>query len=317
VSTPGTSVILPTHNPERERMRRVLAGLAAQTLPGALWETIVVNNASSSFPEEQFLRVNAPSSFRIVNEPELGLASARRKGIAEARGAAMVFVDDDNVLAPDYLERAQALFEEHPDVGTMGGKSIPEFAAAPEAWTSEFMNLLALRDEGNEARISNGLRPSVLDRNEYPACAPIGAGMVLRREAAQAWLAALEEDPTRGVFDRRGGELASGGDNDIVLSVMAAGWEVAYFPDLALTHLIPESRLNAEYLARLNHAMQKSWMRVLTMHRANPWPPLNVPAVVLRKIKAWFVYRPWASKAARVRFAGVCGHFDGRVCSRV
>jgi hypothetical protein len=94
---------------------------------------------------------------------------------------------------------------------------------------------------------------------------------------------------------------------------MAAGWEVAYFPQLALTHLIPAARLKAGYLARLNRAMQTSWMHVLTLHDANPWPPLTPLGARLRKIKAWFTYHPWSSSAARVRYAGACGHFEGRV----
>jgi hypothetical protein len=64
----------------------------------------------------------------------------------------------------------------------------------------------------------------------------------------------------------------SSGDNDIVLCAMRAGWEVAYFPSLALNHLIPAGRLESNYLARLNRRVQKSWMQVLTLHDANPWP---------------------------------------------
>lgn len=33
----------------------------------------------------------------------------RLGGIAEAEGSLLVFVDDDNILAPDYLERAAAI----------------------------------------------------------------------------------------------------------------------------------------------------------------------------------------------------------------
>ena len=73
----------------------------------------------------------------------------------------------------------------------------------------------------------------------------------------QAWLDARTGGS--GVLtDRRGNELTSGGDNDIVFCVMQAGWEVAYVPQLSLTHLIPAGRLEAGYLARLNRGIQKS-----------------------------------------------------------
>jgi hypothetical protein len=132
--------------------------------------------------------------------------------------------------------------------------------------------------------------------------------MALRREAALEW--AKKEDLK--IIDRRGKELTSSGDNDIVLTVMEHGWEVAYLPQLTLKHLIPASRLEPKYLARLNRGIQKSWTQVLAAHDASPWPPIPRWTVPFRKIKAWFTYRAWTSPAAHIRWQGACGHFEGR-----
>ena len=43
---------------------------------------------------------------RHVREDELGLTPARLRGVAEAVAELLVFVDDDNILDPDYLEQA-------------------------------------------------------------------------------------------------------------------------------------------------------------------------------------------------------------------
>ncbi|MDE3083964.1 MAG: glycosyltransferase family 2 protein, partial [Verrucomicrobiota bacterium] len=233
------SVIIPTHNPESGRLRRTLAGLRAQTLSAERWETVLVDNASTPAVEFTLFTADAPNNLRLVREPELGLTAARRRGFTEAHGEIFVLVDDDNVLAPDYLERVLALFAAHPRVGALGGKSVPEFAAQPPAWAHEFFHLLAVRDLGEASLISSGLRPIDSAQNAYPTCAPIGAGMALRRTAVRVWLDALTDDPRRNAFDRRGSELVSSGDNDLVLTVMAAGWEVAYFPQLSLIHIIP------------------------------------------------------------------------------
>ena len=307
------SVIIPAHNPEATRLRRTLAGLRAQTLPADQWETVLVDNASLPAIDLATLANDAPHNLRLVREPELGLTAARRRGFTEANGEVFILVDDDNVLAPDYLAQVHALFAAHPKVGALGGKSVPEFAVEPPAWTREFFHLLALRDLGDAPLISTGLRPSGATRNVYPDCAPIGAGLALRRAATTSWLDAVAHDPRRAKLDRRGNALVSGGDNDLVLTLMAAGWEVAYFPQLALAHLIPAARLEAGYLVRLHRAMQTSWMHVLTLHDANSWPPLTPGGAALRKMKAWFTYHPWSSPAACVRHAGACGHFDGRV----
>ncbi|MDO8541026.1 MAG: glycosyltransferase [Opitutaceae bacterium] len=306
------SVIIATHNPHAERMQRTLGGLSAQTLAIGDWETLLVDNASMPAIASPPPNVGPPN-LRIVREPQLGLTSARRRGFREARGEICVFADDDNVLAPDYLEQVVRLFATHSRVGALGGKSVAEFESTPPDWAVEFFPLLALRDPGDEARFARSVRAAGAPRNDFPFdVAPIGAGMAVRREAVQAW---VDESAGSGLPDRRGADLTSGGDNDLVFSILQHGWEVAYFPELSLAHLIPAARLAPEYLGRLNRGIQNSWMQVLTKHDANPWPPIRPWSVTLRQLKAWFAYRAWSSPAARIRWQGACGHFEGRRAS--
>ena len=308
------SVLISTHNPHPKRLQRTLASLQAQTLPASEWETILIDNASVPTLVAKDWTVCSADNLRLIRESEIGLSHARQCGFLAARGNIAVLVDDDNVLAPDYLATVLALFTAHPKVGALGGRSVPEFEVSPPAWTEEFYTLLALRDLGESPLVSQGLQPASAAKNKYPSFAPIGAGMALRRAAWTAWLDA-RQDPFHAITDRRGDELTSGGDNDIVLCAMRAGWEVGYFSELALTHLIPPGRLKTEYLARLNRGIQKSWMQVLTLHEANPWPTVSRWSVALRKLKAWYVCRAWASPAAHIRWQGACGHFEGRIHS--
>ena len=304
------SVIIPTHSPHAERLHRVLAALRAQTLPAAGWEIILVDNDSQPPVDAAALAASAPANFRIVREPQLGLSAARRRGLTEAQAPLCVLVDDDNVLAPDYLAHVIRLFAAHPRIGALGGRSVPEFETTPPSWVRQFDDLLACRDLGAQPQISNGLRDAATGRNRYPACAPIGAGLALRSEAAKIWLARADDT----LFsDRRGAELSSSGDNEIVLTLMQRGWEVAYFPELSLTHLIPSARLKAAYLARLNRGIQKSWVEVLSGYDASPWPPVAAWTVPLRQLKAWFTYGAWSGFAGYIRWKGACGHFRGRV----
>jgi hypothetical protein len=196
----------------------------------------------------------------------------------------------------------------------LGGKSLPEFAVEPPDWVREFFPLLALRDLGPEPLVAPSLCAPGASRAEYPPCSPIGAGMAVRRSAWSAWLDARVSGA--GLSDRCGAALNSSGDNDIVLCALRAGWGVAYSPRLSLTHLIPPGRLEPNYLARLNRGIQHSWMQVLTLHGINPWPPLTRSGAALRRAKAWFTHRAWRSPAARIRWQGACGHFEGRVPDR-
>ncbi len=307
------SVILPTHNPHPGRLQRTLAGLWDQTLPSDQWELVLVDNASTSPVSTNVLPSDTTNASRIIQEPALGLSQARRRGFQETRGDIIVLVDDDNVLAPDYLEVVVSLFATHPKVGVLGGSSRPEFEQASEPWVREFDSLLACRDLGAEPLISTGLRNSITGRNEYPLFAPIGAGMALRRAALMEW---IDQPGNTGPSDRRGTDLSSGGDNDIILTAMKADWEVGYFPALSLIHLIPRSRLDPRYLARLNRSIAKSWVQVLHRHDACPWSPIPRWTVPLRQAKSWLKHRAWTSPAAHIRWQGACGHFEGRVESR-
>jgi glycosyltransferase involved in cell wall biosynthesis len=302
------SVIIPAHNPDAERLRLTLNGLCVQTLDRARWELLIVDNASERFPDKEWISRHSPIRTRLIRETSLGLSAARRAGFREALGDVAVLVDDDNVLQPDYLEQALQILSAHPRVGLAGGPSTPIFESEPKGWAREFLPLLALRDLGSREIVSSGLRPDGRVANHYPAYAPIGAGMVLRRKAWESWLMAS----SAGMTDRRGNDLSSGGDNEIVLCAMSAGWEVGYFPSLSLSHLIPAGRLEPRYLARLNRGIQRSWMRVLTRYDANPWPPLSRTGAALRKIKSWFAYRAWSSPEAQIRWNGACGQYEGR-----
>jgi glycosyltransferase involved in cell wall biosynthesis len=308
------SVLIPAYNPHAGRLRETLAALRTQSLPPSRWETVIIDNASSRFPASEAIADVSPQGLRIVREPRLGLTYARIRGFTEARADLAICVDDDNVLDPRYLENVLAIFSRHPRLGIAGGRCVPGFESSPPAWVREFDLLLALRDLGDRELVSAGLRPPGAALNEYPAFAPLGAGMALRREAWAAWLNARSE--AAGISDRKGNELTSGGDNDIVFCAMEAGWEVGYFPQLSLRHLIPPERTECAYLCRLNRGIQKSWMQVLRLHEANPWPPLTGAGAALRNAKAWISYRAWSTPAARVRWQGACGHFEGRVPRR-
>lgn len=300
------AIVVPAHNPDPNRLGRTLEGLKAQTAEPA--EVLLVDNASTRFPPAEFIAHHGPAKLRVVTEPKLGLSAARRCGLRESSSEVVIFVDDDNVLAPDYIEQTARIFATHASLGAIGGRSLPDFEKPPEPWHHEFFPLLALRDLGAEPIIAAELRSPGRDRNEFPPCAPIGAGMAMRRSAIMTWLASAVV-----LSDRCGARLTSAGDNEIVFAIMQAGFAVGYFPELVLTHLIPAARLDPDYLARLNRGIQESWMQVLSRHDANSWPSLTRSGAWLRRTKAWFTYRAWQSPAAWIRWQGACGHFAGRV----
>jgi glycosyltransferase involved in cell wall biosynthesis len=308
VPEPVVSVIVPTHNPDPERLRRTLQGLAGQTMPRDGFEVILVDNASRP-PVALPPAASGFANFRVVREETTGLTPARLRGIAGSRAGVLVFVDDDNVLAPGYLAVAVRILAAEPGLGALGGRVAPEFEETPPDWVRPFHGLLALRDPGDAPRRADwrGSEPRA-----YPDCAPIGAGLVLRRAVATGYAAALAGESARRSLDRTGAELVSGGDNDLIMHALEAGYSVGYEPALELTHLIPARRTGRAYLGALNRAIARSWVRVLALHGLQPWRPVAPATVPLRQWRAWWRTAAWQSDAAWVTWQGLCGTFEGQ-----
>ncbi|HMG11414.1 MAG TPA: glycosyltransferase [Mucilaginibacter sp.] len=294
------SVILPTYNPNPLRLSKTISGLQNQTLIFDSWELIVIDN--NSVPAIEIDLSWHPNS-RIVTEEKPGLTYARLKGFEQAKGAVIVMVDDDNILDKDYLKNTLAIFTANPKSGAIGGKSTPSFEEAVPIWLTEFYGNLALRDLGENVIIADW-------KNEYPWGAPIGAGMGIRKLALQSYLHKIANSNTI-LSDRTGASLSSGGDNDIVIEILKSGWQVGYYPQLELQHIIPVRRTQVNYLARLLNNTNKSWVQLLASHDISPWGEIAPWSVPFRKIKSWFTYRAWQNKVNYIKWKGACGLYDG------
>jgi glycosyltransferase involved in cell wall biosynthesis len=244
------SVLLCTHNPHPGRLARCLEGLRAQTLAREAWELVVIDNASVPPLTEAMFRAAEAGDLRVIQEAELGLTPARLAGIAAAQGDVLVFVDDDNVLAPNYLANALAFFDAELRIGAAGGILEGEFEVPPPQWMAPHLNLLGIRDFGP--------RPiQALIYDQVGPWEPIGAGMVVRLPVARHY-ARIAVDPRRRSLDRRGRGLASCGDTDMARCAPELGFALAYEPSLRLLHLMPAARLRYRYMLQLVHGIKRS-----------------------------------------------------------
>ena len=301
------SVLLCAHNPRSDHLRATLRALREQTWPRENWELILIDSGSTP-PISRHLLHWHPHG-QVSREKKPGLTRARRRGIALAQGEVLVFCDDDNILAPDYLVQARRVMCKNPALGALGGKALPVYETQPPEWLAPFAERLAVRDLGDEPRLANWKTTSVQERT-YPDVSPIGAGLVVRHEIALDYARALQTDPA--ISDRCGRRLSSGGDNDLVLAALRHGWSVGYFPELVLSHLIPRARLKLRHVARLNYASSESWVQVLAQNGIVPWPRISHLGSVLRQARAFVRYRAWRDAASFVHWAGACGIFSGR-----
>ncbi|WP_316832718.1 glycosyltransferase [Pedobacter aquatilis] len=290
------SVILPTYNPNLDRLNLTIKHLEQQTLAIDLWELIIIDNNSN---QRVTPILSKDINSKIIFVEKQGLTHARLAGFKVAKGELIVMVDDDNLLDRDYLKNALTVFDKKKDLGAAGGKVIPLFDTSPETWLKNFYSSLAIRDLGNEELIATW-------ENKYPDASPIGAGMVIRKEALQSYI-----NKAHVILDRTGSFLSSGGDNDIVLEILKSGWKVGYFPKLTLQHIIPKSRMAFKYICKLINHSNKSWVILLESHQINPWKKISSRTLKLRKIKAWFSNKAWMNKTNYIKWRAACGLFDG------
>src|SRR5690242_20640193 len=122
------SVIICTHNPRSQYLRRVLKALRNQTLPLNQWELLIIDNASHQPLTSAAWDVSWHPLTRIIREDELGLSVARRRGMRASSANVLVFVDDDNVLELNYLATTLQISQGWPLLGVWGSGCIrPEF----------------------------------------------------------------------------------------------------------------------------------------------------------------------------------------------
>jgi glycosyltransferase involved in cell wall biosynthesis len=277
------SVIICTHNPRPHYLRRVLEGLRTQTLPFERWELLLVDNASKKPLTQKSLDLCWQPHSRVIREEQLGLSSARLRGMKEAGANLLVFVDDDNVLDPNYLSQAIRIKREWPMLGVWGsGAIIPEFEVEPAKDLREFLPMLALRDV-RCAEWSNVI--------SYGSARPWGSGQCVRANVAAAYREYYETSKIK-LTDRQESGLLCGGDVEICFVACKIGLGTGVFPELRLTHLIPRERVEENYLVKLFEGATISWMLLqYKWEKICPCSPFSGPLGALRVLKQLLVLK--------------------------
>jgi glycosyltransferase involved in cell wall biosynthesis len=133
------SVVIPLYN-KAPHIQRALDSVFQQTTPAA--EIIVVDDGSTD-ESSDIVRANSDPRLRLIGQQNAGVSAARNRGIAEAQGALIAFLDADDAWQPAFLATVQRLHHAFPEAGmyatayTIGqAKGIlmqPEFAYVPKA----------------------------------------------------------------------------------------------------------------------------------------------------------------------------------------
>ncbi len=218
----------------------MLDALKVQTLDRQRWEYLLIDNASDEPTTAADLSWHPRA--RQLQEERLGLTHARLRGIRESHGEILVFVDDDNVLDADFLDKTLKIAKEWPALGAWSGQTRPRFEVHPPEWTKRYWGNLVIRSLEKDCWSNLPHLPETM---------PCGAGLCVRRNVAAHYANLHATGKRRFVLDRIGDSLVSAGDNDLAACACDLDLGVGLFVSLKLTHLIPALRLQEDYLLKL------------------------------------------------------------------
>lgn len=121
VTRPDLSIVIATRN----RAHKLAAGLVrlASLKTAYSYEVIVVDNDSSDETAktvDHFVRNFSNISYLL--ETAEGVSAARNRGWRSVSSDIIAFVDDDIIVAPDYIDRVMDVFADRPHLGFVAGQ---------------------------------------------------------------------------------------------------------------------------------------------------------------------------------------------------
>ena len=253
-------VCICTHNPRLEILKIVIEALASQTFDHSLFRVTIVDNASAPPIPDLVLNalVEAGISSRIIREEMLGIARARLRAIEETDSEWLLFIDDDNEPAYDYIENGVAIIASTPGLGCFGGKLLLPPHIIPPERIKPLYPALALKDCGDEV-ITNNV-------TYWGPWEPPTAGAYVNRKVLELFKKKSGELESFFLLGRKGlKSFASCEDSLLMRGAASIGLCSSYQPSLVIYHHINADRFNVLYLLRLMYGFGVSVTRLEMM----------------------------------------------------
>lgn len=122
LATPCVSVIMPVFNGSAY-LAQAIDSVLAQTLQD--WELIVIDDGSSDTSLSIAQAYSDPRIRVLKNPHNLGLPLSRNRGVDEARGRYVAFLDSDDIALPLRLQQQIDFLEANPSIAAVGASAQP------------------------------------------------------------------------------------------------------------------------------------------------------------------------------------------------
>ena len=232
---PSVTAVVCTYN-RCESLRDTLNSLKKQSLAGgATLEIVVVDNNSTDRTPQivQEAAADSPWPIRAVVEENQGIAHARNRGLREARGEFIAFIDDDAIAETDWVWRLIRCFQETGSDMVGGKVEVLWLTPRPEWLSNDLLGPMPRVDFGGERKRCTRMNETFLTTN----CS-------MRRAVLQKY----------GIFDttlgRRRDRWVGGEDVELCQRWITAGAVVHYEPEAVVHHKIGPERVTPTFYRR-------------------------------------------------------------------
>lgn len=238
-SKDGISVIICCYD-SALRLPETLKHLSLQRfLSDIRWEIILVDNRSNDdtakIARDEWSKYTCAADFRIIHESNPGLSHARHRGINASAFEYLIFCDDDNWLADDYLINAYTILNSDKNIAALGGFGEAVSDIVIPEWFYDVQNAYAV---GKQYTYQGDVS---CEKHLW------GAGLALRKSI---YFKAFTNFPSL-TTGRNGNILSAGEDYELCIRFVLMKYRLHYSEKLFYRHYIPAARLSLSYKERL------------------------------------------------------------------
>ncbi|MEI2582822.1 glycosyltransferase [Scytonema sp. PRP1] len=233
------SIIIPTFN-RASSLELAIKSFCLQNFSQEQFEILIIDNGSTENTKnvtEAAVAEFPSNQIRYFYEPEPGLLSGRHRGVLEAKGEILTFVDDDIEADVNWLGAIKESFDD-PIVQLLGGRNLPKYEVEPPKWLEWFWlthvygtycAYLSLLDFGNQVR-------------EIDANYVWGLNFSIRKSALIE-LGGFHPDCIAKHLQHFQGD----GETGLTQKANQHGYKAVYQPSALVFHMVSKERMTYEY----------------------------------------------------------------------
>lgn len=298
---PYVSIIIPTYRRPNDLL---LCLESINKLEGSIpFEVLIIDNDPKTNFAPKFLNSFSHLNLYVFKESSPGLHNARHKGMENAKGEVLAFLDDDVEVTSKWLQSIVEVFRD-PDVMMLSGNNLPKFLINPPKWITELWEFSNLRGYKSIPSLS------ILEytRPIY-ATSPFlvwGCNFIVRKKVLEI-SHGFNPDSLPHEYLRFRGD----GETHVSNVVSNNKMKCIHHPGATVYHKVDNARMTLDYFYRrgFNQGISKSFSDY--RNKKNSFISLEIILGLSYKLKQFLKFGSYSVETRKVNLAYKKGFIEG------